>query len=125
MGGVTGWPNGCNSLRAANVAIGVVEIVASIWPGLNELLTTTGLNFIGGDDDDVTILCVEERGNTKPWLVEFGVFWADAGRNDDDDADVGNVWCGFEDTEDEDEESTLLAWDFALGIDDKGWKTNK
>ena len=74
-----------------------------------------------GDDDDVTILCVEERGSTKPWLVEIGVFWADAGRNDDDDGDLGNTCCGFEETEeDEDEESTLLAADFALGIDDKG-----
>lgn len=79
------------------------------------------MNFIGGDDDDVTILCVEERGSTKPWLVEFGVFCAEAGRNEDDDGDFGNVCCGFEETEeDEDEESTLLAVDFALGIDDKG-----
>jgi len=54
-------------------------------------------------------------------LAEIGVFWADAGRNDDDDGDLGNVCCGFEETEeDEDEESTLLAVDFALGIDDKG-----
>ena len=94
--------------------------MTSIRPSLSELLTTTGLNFIGGDDDDVTILCVEGRGSTKPWLVEIGVFWADAGRNNDDD-DLGKVCCGFEETEeDEDEESTLLAVDFALGIDDKG-----
>jgi len=54
-------------------------------------------------------------------LVEIGVFWAEAGRNDDDDGDLGKVCCGFEETEeDEDEESTLLAVDFALGIDDKG-----
>lgn len=79
------------------------------------------MNFIGGDDDDVTILCVEERGSTKPWLAEFGVFCAEAGRNEADDGDFGNVCCGFDETEeDEDEESTLLAVDFALGIDDKG-----
>ena len=98
-----------------------VEIIAFIWLSLSELLTTTGLNFIGGDDDDVTILWVDERGSTKLWLVEIGVFWADAGRNDNDDGDLGNTCCGFEETEeDEDEESTLLAADFALGIDDKG-----
>ena len=48
------------------IITGCVEIIASIWPSLSKLLTTTGLNFIGGDDDDVTILCVEERGSTKP-----------------------------------------------------------
>ena len=47
------------------LTIGCVEIIASICSSLSELLTTTGLNFIGGDDDDVTILCVEERGSTK------------------------------------------------------------
>ena len=53
--------------------------------------------------------------------MEIGVFWAEAGRNDDDDGDLGKGFCGFEETEeDEDEESTLLAVDFALGIDDKG-----
>ena len=53
--------------------------------------------------------------------MEIGVFWADAGRNDNDDGDLGNTCCGFEETEeDEVEESTLLAVDFALGIDDKG-----
>ena len=42
-----------------------IEIIAFIWSSLSELLTTTGLNFIGGDDDDVTILWVDERGSTK------------------------------------------------------------
>ena len=42
-----------------------VEIIVFIWSSLSELLTTTGLNFIGGDDDDVTILWVDERGSTK------------------------------------------------------------
>lgn len=122
VGGVSEWLNG--ETRCGQqffLTIGCVEIIASICSSLSELLTTTGLNFIGGDDDDVTILCVEERGSTKLWLVEIGVFWADAGRNDDDDGDLGNVCCGFEETEDdEDEESTLLAVDFALGMDDKG-----
>ena len=50
-----------------NVSTGCVETMsATVWPSLSESLTTTGLNFIGGDDDDVTILCVEERGSTKP-----------------------------------------------------------
>lgn len=53
--------------------------------------------------------------------MEFGVFCAEAGRNEDDDGDFGNVCCRFEETEeDEDAESTLLTVDFALGIDDKG-----
>ena len=81
---------------------------------------------MGGDDDDVTILCADERGNTKPWLAEFADNWADVGRNDEDDGDAGRVCWGFEDTEeDEDEESTLLGVDFALGMEDKGWKKNK
>lgn len=85
------------------------------------ILTTTGLNFIGGDDDDDTILCVEERGNTKLWLAEFGVFWAEPGRNDVG-SDAEDVWGGFEEVEEDDEESILLEVDFALGMEDKGWK---
>ena len=58
-------------------------------------------------------------------MVEFGAFCADAGRNDKDDGDVDKVCCGFEETEeDEDEESTLLVVDFALGMEDKGWNIN-
>lgn len=49
----------------------------------------------------------------KLWLV--GVFWADAGRN-------GTVVDGFEELEEEEEASVLLCVDFALGMDDKGWK---
>ena len=80
-------------------------------------LTTTGLNFIGGDEDDVTILCAEERGNIRPLLAEFGAFWAETGLNDDD----VEVCCGFEETEeDEVEESSLFVMDLVLGMDDKG-----
>ena len=49
----------------------------------------------------------------KLWLV--GVFWADAGRN-------GTVFDGFEELEEDEEASVLLCADFALGMDDKGWK---
>ena len=49
----------------------------------------------------------------KLWLV--GVFWADAGRN-------GTVFDGFEELEEEEEASVLLCVDFALGMDDNGWK---
>ena len=126
MGSVSEWLNSETRCGQQFFTTVCVEIIASIWPSHGELLTTTGLNFIGGDDDDVTILCVEERGSTKPWLVEIGVFWADAGRNDDDDGDLGKACWGFEETEeDEDEESTLLVVDFALGMDDKGCKINK
>lgn len=52
----------------------------------------------------------------KLWLV--GVFWADAGRN-------GTVFDGFEELEEEEETSVLLCVDFALGMDDKGWKKKK
>ena len=83
----------------------------------NKLLTTTGLNFIGGEEDDVTILCVLERGNTKLRLAEFGTFCAEAGRKDVD------TCAGFEEAEEEDDEdSTLLAVDFALGMEDNGWQ---
>lgn len=51
--------------------------------------STTGLNFIGGDEDDVTILCVEERVNIRPLLAEFGAFWAETGLKDDE-------WDGVE-----------------------------
>ena len=78
------------------------------------------MNFIGGEDVDVTILCVEDRGNTKLWLAELGAFCEEVGRNDvDTDAACGG---GFEEAEEEDEESILLVVDFALGIEDKGWK---
>ena len=49
----------------------------------------------------------------KLWLI--GVFWADAGRN-------GIVFDGFEELEEEEEASVLLCVDFALGMDDNGWK---
>lgn len=88
---------------------------------LSELFIIIGLNFIGGDDDDVMIFCVEECGSMKLWLVEIGVFWVDVGCNDDDDGDFGNVCCGFEEMEgDEDEEFILLVVDFVFGMDDKG-----
>lgn len=66
MGGVSEWQNDETRCGQQFFTIGCVEIIASIWPSISELLTTTGLNFIGGDDDDVTILCVEGRGSMKP-----------------------------------------------------------
>lgn len=78
------------------------------------------MNFIGGEDDDVTILCVKERGNTKLWLDEFAAFWADAGLIEVG-GDAEDEAGGFEEADEEDdEESTLLAIDLALGIDDRG-----
>lgn len=52
----------------------------------------------------------------KLWLV--GVFWADVGRN-------GTVFDGFEELDEEEEASVLICVDFALGMDDKGWKKSK
>ena len=79
------------------------------------------MNFIGGEDVDVTILCVEDRGNAKLWLAELGAFCAEVGRNN-----VGTdtvCGAGFEEVEEEeDKESILLVVDFALGIEDKGWE---
>lgn len=76
-----------------------------------------GLNFIGGDEDDVMILCVEECGNIRLLLVEFGVFWVEMGLNDDD----VEVCCGFEEIEeDEVEEFFLFVMDLVFGMDDKG-----
>ena len=80
------------------------------------------MNFIGGEDEDATILCVEERGNAVMRLVEFGEFCADVGRNDDE-SDDDDRFCVFKDAEvEDDDDSILLAVDLALGIDGKGWK---
>ena len=49
-------------------------------------------------------------------MAEFGAFCAEAGRKDVD------TCAAFEEAEDDDEESTLLAVDFALGMEDNGWQ---
>lgn len=87
----------------------------------SQTLTTIGLNFIGGDDDDVTILgvCVLDLVIKKDAFVDGLVCAPLGGWGGDSFVDVPD------DDEDRELVSSLLLVDLALGMDISGWEEDR